>query len=80
MSNYLDNHFLIAMPSLTDENFHQTVTLICEHNESGALGIVINRPGTLTIAELLQHIGLTEIPKDYFHQMVYVGGPGELVG
>ena len=35
----LSNHLLIAMPSLTDPNFAQTVSLICEHGEKGALGI-----------------------------------------
>ncbi|MDQ3731076.1 MAG: YqgE/AlgH family protein, partial [Pseudomonadota bacterium] len=38
------NQLLIAMPSLADPNFFRTVTLICEHNEQGALGVVINRP------------------------------------
>ena len=39
----LTNHFLIAMPNLADPNFFHTVTYICEHNEEGAMGIVINR-------------------------------------
>ncbi|MDH3589985.1 MAG: YqgE/AlgH family protein, partial [Gammaproteobacteria bacterium] len=39
----LTNQLLIAMPALGDPNFHRTVTLVCEHNEDGALGIVINR-------------------------------------
>lgn len=42
-SGWLKGHFLISMPALLDPNFHQTVTVICEHNEDGALGIVINR-------------------------------------
>ena len=41
-SAYLTNQFLIAMPGMDDPNFAQTVTLICEHSEQGALGIVIN--------------------------------------
>ena len=40
----LTNHFLIAMPDLRDPNFNRTVTLICQHDENGALGVVINRP------------------------------------
>ena len=43
-SQSLTNQFLIAMPALGDPNFHQSVTLICEHNENGALGLIINRP------------------------------------
>ncbi len=39
----LKGHFLVAMPGLSDPNFSQTVTCICEHTEQGAMGIVINR-------------------------------------
>ena len=39
----LANHFLIAMPKLADANFARSVTLICEHSEEGAMGVVINR-------------------------------------
>ena len=35
----LKGHFLLAMPSLVDPNFHQTISCICEHNENGAMGI-----------------------------------------
>ena len=40
----LTNHLLIAMPPLADPNFSQTVALICEHSDKGALGIVLNKP------------------------------------
>ena len=40
----LTNQLLVAMPSLYDPNFSQTVTLICEHGDKGALGIVLNKP------------------------------------
>ena len=36
--------FLVADPRLTDPNFESSVVLICEHNEEGTLGLVINRP------------------------------------
>ena len=41
--NYLKGHFLMAMPGLMDPNFHQTVTLICEHTHEGAMGIIVDR-------------------------------------
>ena len=41
MSLNLTNQFLIAMPGMHDPNFQQTVTLVCAHNEDGAMGIVI---------------------------------------
>ena len=44
----LTSHFLIAMPAMSDPNFSRTLTFICEHNERGALGIVVNRPIDVT--------------------------------
>ena len=69
------NQFLIAMPSLADPNFSQTVTLICEHNKNGALGIVINRPLELRLGELFQHLKLGSTPEEVANQTVYSGGP-----
>lgn len=43
LADSLKGHFLMAMPGMLDPNFSQTVTCICEHNASGAMGIVINR-------------------------------------
>ena len=42
-SDFFKGQLLIAMPGLLDPNFDQTVTLLCEHNDEGALGIVLNR-------------------------------------
>ncbi len=51
---------LVAMPELQDPNFNQTVTLICEHDENGALGVVINRPlESLVINDVLSQFDLT---------------------
>lgn len=54
----LTNHFLIAMPSMDDPVFDGTVIYICEHNEHGAMGLVINRPTDMTVAELFDRIDL----------------------
>jgi len=45
----LTDHFLIAMPNMADPFFAKTLTYICEHNERGALGLVINRPTDLSL-------------------------------
>lgn len=74
-SDSLTNHFLIAMPTLEDPNFSQTVTYICEHNEDGALGIVINRPADLTLADLLSHMEIETSDGVATKQAVYIGGP-----
>ncbi len=73
----LANHFLVAMPELQDPNFNQTVTLICEHDENGALGVIINRPlESLVINDVLSQFDLTP-PDDHptGHEPVYAGGP-----
>lgn len=44
--------FLIAMPQLMDDNFRQSVILLIRQDASGAMGVVVNRPGPLTVREL----------------------------
>ena len=51
---YLNNQFLIAMPAMADPNFRETVTYLCKHDAEGAFGIILNRPGDLSLAELAQ--------------------------
>ncbi len=54
--NSLENQLLIAMPSLGDPYFNKTVTYICEHNEEGAMGLIINLPVNITLSDLLKQI------------------------
>ena len=72
----LENHFLIAMPSMQDPFFKRAVTYICEHNEDGAMGLVINQPIDVTVGELLDKI---EIDNDKTQNAakvsVFAGGP-----
>jgi putative transcriptional regulator len=72
--NYFGNQFLVAMPALDDENFTHSVTLLCEHSERGALGLIINRPMTLKLREML---GQMELSDDDLtgDPIVYWGGP-----
>lgn len=72
---YLDNHFLIAMPGLGDPNFYHSVTYICRHDSEGALGIVINRPLDLTLAEVFTQMTLEARNKHVAGQPVMAGGP-----
>lgn len=69
------NQLLIAMPGLNDPHFHATVTLICEHNSDGALGIVINRPLPMALSGLLSQLSLTAHDKKTADALVYGGGP-----
>jgi len=71
----LKGQFLIAMPSLLDPNFFQTVTCVCEHTLEGALGLVINRVlPELTGTMIFQELGLDPVPK-LNTIPVYLGGP-----
>ncbi|KQZ42451.1 putative transcriptional regulator [Duganella sp. CF458] len=54
----LANHFLIAMPSMHDPIFGGTVVYVCEHNENGVLGVVINKPTDMTMEVLFDRIDL----------------------
>ncbi|HRD65888.1 MAG TPA: YqgE/AlgH family protein [Candidatus Competibacter sp.] len=74
-TTYLTNQFLIAMPTLADPNFFQTVTYISEHNASGALGLVINRPLHLSLGQLLEHLQIVTDRSDLAALPVYQGGP-----
>jgi putative transcriptional regulator len=74
-SSTLANHLLIAMPGMQDPNFSSTVTLVCEHNEEGALGIVINRPLDMTVGGLFEQLELTGTDADEAQRPVVMGGP-----
>jgi len=52
----LENQFLIAMPSMGDPYFNKTVTYICEHNDEGAMGLIINLPVNISLNDLLKQI------------------------
>ena len=71
----LTNHFLIAMPGLSDPNFHRTVTYLCAHNDEGAMGIVINRPMDLSLGDVLKHMDLTVQSPEVAARPVMEGGP-----
>jgi putative transcriptional regulator len=70
----LRDHFLIAMPSLNDGYFGHAVTYICDHDEEGALGLVINQPTEFSLRELLEHVEL-EPSEDVPEMPVFRGGP-----
>lgn len=71
----LTNQLLIAMPGMADPNFSTTVTLICEHNDDGALGIVINRPLDLRLAGLFEQLDVENPDPKAAQDPVLMGGP-----
>lgn len=74
--SYLKHHFLIAMPHMADPNFAQTVTYLVEHNEQGAMGLVINRPNGLNLADVLEQLRPNETPPALCQDLpIFAGGP-----
>ena len=70
----LIGQLLIASPSLNDPNFHQTVTYICENNESGSFGLIVNRPMETNVSEILNQLNLDN-SNDLGNFPVLQGGP-----
>lgn len=84
-SDYLTNHILVAPPSLDDPEYFQTVVLICQHTEEGAMGIVINRPTEVSLLELFRFLEVgdeAELDHELFEPLemasVYLGGTDQL--
>ena len=71
----LTRHFLIAMPAMADPNFSRTLTFVCEHNERGALGIVVNRPIEVTLGALFKQVEIPLEDSPLAEQPVFYGGP-----
>lgn len=75
----LQHHFLIAMPTLQDPIFKRAVVYLCEHNDDGAMGLVINKPTEqLIISDLLKKLDIVhkaQNPRSHFEHPVFIGGP-----
>jgi len=72
---YLNNQFLIAMPGLADPHFFHTVTYLCQHNEEGALGIVINRPTGMKLRDIFEQMGIKTELENVLETPVFAGDP-----
>lgn len=76
-STYLDSKLLLAMPSMTDPRFDRSVIYICSHDESGAMGLVINQPfDSLTFEGLLDQLEI-DVPDTVPPVTIHTGGPVE---
>jgi putative transcriptional regulator len=74
-SSPLSNHLLVALPSLHDPNFARSVALVCQHDDDGAMGVVVNRPSEYTLGEVLQQMGIASDSEALQSQVVLAGGP-----
>ena len=75
----LQHHFLIAMPALQDPIFRRSVVYICEYNEDGAMGIIINKPlENLQVEGILDKLKIpaeARLPEIRLDKPVMLGGP-----
>jgi len=71
----LTHHFLIAMPGLEDETFSKSVVYMCEHNAKGAMGLIINKPGSISLRLLFDKVELPLRRDDLMQSQVLHGGP-----
>ena len=76
-SDCLRDHFLLAMPGLSEGIFSHSITYVCEHGESGAMGIVINQPLDLSVGEIFEHLQITA-KRDFSDEPVMAGGPVQI--
>ncbi|MEY3778935.1 MAG: DUF179 domain-containing protein [Betaproteobacteria bacterium] len=74
-STQLSHHFLIAMPGLEDPTFAKSVVYVCEHSERGAMGLIINKPGDLSLKHLFEKVELPLLRQDLLQCNVLHGGP-----
>ena len=71
----LTDHFLIAMPAMVDSYFSKTLVYVAEHNDRGALGIIVNRPIDMSLGLLLEKIDLPLQADGFANLPVLFGGP-----
>jgi putative transcriptional regulator len=74
----LTHHFLIAMPTMADPYFNRALIYVCEHNEQGALGVIVNRPLDLTLANLFEKVDLELQAREIGALPVHFGGPVQM--
>jgi putative transcriptional regulator len=72
---YLERQMLIAMPGMVDSNFAGSVTLLCQHNEAGAIGITINRVSNFTLGEIFSQLQIDCSDDTIRNLAVLEGGP-----
>jgi putative transcriptional regulator len=72
---YLERQMLIAMPGMVDSNFAGSVTLLCQHNATGAIGITINRMSSFTLGEIFSQLQIDCADEKIRNLAVLEGGP-----
>ena len=76
-SDSLRDHFLLAMPCLSQGIFSHSITYICEHGETGAMGIIINQALDLSVSDIFEHLQIAPL-QDFSSEPVMAGGPVQM--
>ncbi|KTD65560.1 YqgE/AlgH family protein [Legionella spiritensis] len=71
----LANHLLIAMPTLTDPDFHRAVVYVCEHHVQGTVGLIINHPMQYPLGMVFEQMQIQPARKEKNQQPLLFGGP-----
>lgn len=71
----LIGHVLVAMPGMDDPRFARAVVLLCQHNEDGAMGLVVNRLSDYRLSEILAQMQISDVHADFADRPVLAGGP-----
>lgn len=71
----LKNQLLVSMPQLTTPSFHQTVSLICQHDANGAIGVIVNRLTEHCLGDIFEQLALPISSLEHTGQPVFEGGP-----
>lgn len=74
-ATHLTRQLLIALPALSDPNFSRGVALICQHDDNGAMGVMVNRASEYTLGEVLGQMGIETDDPALRDQVVLSGGP-----
>jgi putative transcriptional regulator len=74
-STNLSNQFLIAMPNMRDPSFVRGVTLLCQHSEDGAMGLLVNRLSEYRLGDVLAQMNLKSDLPAVIDAPVLIGGP-----
>jgi len=74
-TGFFERQMLIAMPGMVDSNFAGSVTLLCQHDDAGAIGITINRLSDYTLGEIFGQLQLECDDDDIRQRPVLEGGP-----
>ncbi|KAA0010202.1 YqgE/AlgH family protein [Billgrantia pellis] len=71
----LRHHFLLAMPHLEDPNFAGSLSYLCDHDENGTMGVIVNRPLDISLDALFEQLELEGDDSPHRNAPVYYGGP-----